>query len=200
MPERGKGWVGEGGGWWGPSAGLATARHQHRVRGAQRGGWCPGCSALGRLYPEKLTSGTQAPSPQCTPPTLTVPPPMTESSRHPPVSLLPGGAWRPHDPGSPAQAGAPHQGPSWPCSASVLPQPGGTAAPPVTLIPHPTPTLTPIPIAPPALSHHPPHPWEPSLVFLAASLGSLLSGHAPGGSSPHGAPPGSSEGPRKQTP
>lgn len=41
---------------------------------------------------------------------------------------------------------------------------------------------------------------HPQLIFLAAPLGSLQSGRAPRVSSPHRAPPGSSECPRRQTP
>lgn len=135
---------------------------------------------------------------------------------HLPESLQPGGAWRPLVPGSPDRAEAPRQDLSGPRSASGPPRPGHRAA---------TVTAAPMPLSPsalpgaprhvPAVSHHPcltptpllsaipsltPQPQEPAPVFLAAPLGSLWSGHAPGVSLPHWVPPGSAECPRKQTP
>lgn len=149
-----------------------------------------------------------SPSPHCTSPTLTVPPSHDRVFQTPTCVSA---ARRGMEAARPWLSSPGWGSPSRPLMAMLCictSTAWGYSSPPVTLIPHPTLTLTPIPIsppsypiAPPALSHHPsPHPWEPSLVFLAAPLGSLLSGHAPGGSSPHRAPPGSSEYPRKQTP
>lgn len=178
----------------GVSAGLAAPRDQHCALGWPNGADCvQAAEQWGGPTPAK-------PSP------YQISAPLPDPPDHPPESLPPGGAWRPLGPGSPAQVGAPHQGLSGPCSASGHPQPGGTATPqshldPSThspLSPPPHPCLSPIPVSPHACFT--PQPWAPSLIFLAAPLGSLQSGRAPRVSSPHRAPPGSSECPRRQTP
>lgn len=89
-------------------------------------------------------------------PHLQPPPTAPTLPDHPPESLLPGGAWRPLGPGSPARVGAPRQGLSGPCSASGRPQPGGTAAP-QSHPPHPTLT-SPTSQPQPARCSHPPSP------------------------------------------
>lgn len=98
------------------------------------------------------------------------PAPIAELPDHPPVSPLPGGAWRRPGPGSPAPVGAPHQSPSGPGSAPARPEPGGTPTPPshthrgsqphLLPSPSPNPIWSPprLPPPPPSHSHPPPSP------------------------------------------